>query len=85
MMPDALMVPFSGAVSNQRSRKSAALMVISCTKVSCCFRGRAEKSLTRDPSPAASRGSGRRGSVGVIDRMGLMKRAICAISWPYSS
>ena len=39
MMPDADMVALSGAVSNHWSRKSAALMVISCTNAVCWRRG----------------------------------------------
>ncbi len=84
MMPDADIVALSGAVSNHWSRKSAALMVMSCTNAVCWRRGSLLKSRSRLPSGNASRGSGRRGSSGVMPRMGLMKRAISTISSPYS-
>ena len=85
MMPDADMVALSGSVSNHWSRKSAALMVMSWMNAVCWRRGSPEKARSSPPRGSASRGSGRRGSSGTMPRMGLMKRAISAISRPYSS
>ena len=83
MMPEADIVALSGSVSNQRSRKSAALIVMSWMKVACSRRGRAAKSRARPPRARLSLGSGRRGSLGVMARMGLTKRAMRAMSGPY--
>ena len=47
MMPEADIVALSGSVSNQRSRNSAALIVMSPMKVACSRRGRPAKSLSK--------------------------------------
>ena len=85
MMPDALIVAFSGSVSNHWSRKSAALIVISWMNVVCRRVGRSLKPFARPASGSQSIGFSLPGSGGTIDRIGLMNRAISAISWPYSS
>jgi hypothetical protein len=85
MIPEADIVAFSGSVSNHWARKSAALIVISWTKTACCFSGRRWNERASPASGVNWRGSKPVGSGGTIDRMGLMKRAISTISWPYSS
>ncbi len=85
MMPDALIVAFSGSVSNHWSRKSAALIDISCTKVVCKRRGRSLNDFARPVSGSHSIGLILPGSGGGTDRIGLMNRPISAISGPYSS
>ncbi len=85
MIPDADIVALSGSVSNHWSRKSAALIVISCTKTACWRSGRRWKSRSSAPSgrKLARVAAGRIG--GTMPRIGLMKRAISTMSWPYSS
>ena len=85
MIPDADIVALSGWVSNHWSRKSDALIVISWTKTACCRSGSAWKRLARPASGSSGRGSRLVRSGGVMARIGLMKRAISTISWPYSS
>ena len=85
MMPLADIVALSGSVSNHWSRKSDALIVMSCTKTCCCSAGRRPKSRARPARGRKPRGSRPVGSAGTIDRMGLMKRAISTISRPYDS
>ncbi len=83
--PEALIVAFSGSVSNHWSRKSAALIVISWMNVVCSFCGSSLNDFASGPSGSQSRGAILPGSGGTIDRIGLMNRAISAISRPYSS
>ena len=85
MIPDALIVALSGSVSNHWSRKSAALIVISWTKTACWRSGSCWKLRARPASGSSGRGSSEVRSGGVIARIGLMKRAISTMSWPYSS
>ena len=85
MMPDADIVAFSGSVSNHCSRKSAALIVISSTNTACWRSGRSRNAFANPTKGSHSRGSTLPGSGGRIDRIGLMKRAMSTISWPYSS
>ena len=85
MMPDALIVAFSGSVSNHWSRKSAALIVISWMNVVCIFFGRSWKAFASGPSGSQWPGVILPVSGGAIDRIGLMNRPISAMSWPYSS
>ena len=85
MMPEALIVAFSGSVSNHWSKKSAALIVISWMKVVCSFCGRSRNDFASGPSGSQWVGEIFPGSGGTIERIGLMNRAISAISWPYSS
>jgi hypothetical protein len=85
MMPLALIVAFSGSVSNHWSRKSAALIVISWMNVVCNRGGRSRKALARPATGSQCDGLSLPGSGGTIDRIGLMNRAISAIRRPYSS
>ena len=85
MIPDADIVALSGSVSNHWSRKSAALIVMSPMNAACCRSGRRAKSRPSPSTPSQSRGSTLVGSGGTMPRIGLMKRAMSAISWPYSS
>ena len=85
MIPEADIVALSGSVSNHWSRKSAALIVMSPMKAACWRSGSFAKSRARPMTPSQSRGSIEVGSGGTRPRIGLMKRAISAISWPYSS
>ena len=85
MMPDADIVALSGCVSNHWSRKSAALIVMRPMKADCWRSGNRAKSRARPTTPSQSRGSRLVGSGGTMPRIGLMKRAMSAISWPYSS
>jgi hypothetical protein len=79
MIPDALIVALSGSVSNHWSRKSAALIVISWTKTACCSLGRSLNARASRATGSHSRGWNRPGSGGVMDRIGLMNRAISTI------
>ena len=85
MIPDAAIVAFSGSVSNHWSRKSDALIVISWTNTACWRWGSCWKRRASDASGSIGRGSRLVRSGGVMPRIGLMKRAISTISWPYSS
>ena len=86
MIPDADIVALSGSVSNHWSRKSTALIVISWTKTACWRCGQLLEARGRGrPAAAAAAGRALVGSGGVMARIGLMKRAISTISWPYSS
>ena len=85
MIPDALIVALSGSVSNHWSRKSAADIVISWMNVVCRRLGRSLKVFASGVSGSQSRTDTFPGSGGTIDRIGLMNRAISAISGPYSS
>ena len=85
MIPLAAIVAFSGSVSNHWSRKSAADIVMSWTKTACWRSGSAWKARASPPSGRSGRGSSDVRSGGTIDRIGLMKRAMSTISWPYSS
>ena len=85
MMPLALIVAFNGSVSNHWSKKSAALMVISWMNVVCRRVGRSLKPFANPASGSQSIGLILPGSGGTIERIGLMNRAISAISRPYSS
>ena len=85
MIPDALIVALSGSVSNHWSRKSAALIVISWTKTACWRSGSCWNVRSSPPSGRRGRGSSEVRSGGVIARIGLMKRAMSTINWPYSS
>ena len=75
----------SGSVSNHWPRKSAALIVISCTNTACCVSGSFWNERSRPPRGRNSRGSRPVGSGGTMPRIGLMKRAISTIRRPYSS
>jgi hypothetical protein len=85
MIPEALIVAFSGSVSNHWSRKSAAAIVINWMNVVCSRLGRSLNVVARGVSGSQSRTDTLPGSGGTIDRIGLMNRAISAISGPYSS
>ncbi len=85
MIPDAATVEMSGSVSNHCDRKSTALIVMSWTNVRCCSRDRSSKERSRPARGSHSRMSMRPTSGGTTDRIGLMNRAISAMSWPYSS
>ena len=85
MIPDADIVALSGSVSNHWSRKSLADIVISWTKTACWRSGSWAKRRARLASGISGRGSLSVGSAGTIPRIGLMKRAISTMSWPYSS
>ena len=85
MMPEADIVAFSGSVSNHWSRKSAALIVITWMKVSRSRRGSSANRRASGPSEIHSVGWILPWSGGTTDRIGLMKRAMCTISRPYSS
>ena len=85
MIPDADIVALSGSVSNHWSRKSLADIVISWTKTACWRSGSCAKRRARPASGISGRGSLSVGSAGTIPRIGLMKRAISTMSWPYSS
>ena len=85
MIPDAAIVALSGSVSNHWSRKSDALIVMSWTKTACWRCGSCWKRRARPASGISGRGSRLVRSGGVMARIGLMKRAISTISWPYSS
>ena len=86
MIPDADIVALSGSVSNHWSRKSAALIVMSWTNTACWRSGSCWK-RARQAGERASAGAGpsRSGRGGTMPRIGLMKRAISTMSWPYSS
>ena len=86
MIPDADIVALSGSVSNHWSRKSLADIVISWTKTACWRSGSCAKRRAR----LAERHQRPRVVVGRVraarcPRIGLMKRAISTMSWPYSS
>ena len=85
MIPDADIVALSGSVSNHWSRKSAADIVMSWTNTACWRSGscwkRARQAGERHQRPRVDPA----GSGGTIARIGLMKRAISTMSWPYSS
>jgi hypothetical protein len=85
MIPDADIVALSGSVSNHWSRNSDADIVMSCTKTACWRSVSLPKARARPPSGRNGRGSLEAGSGGTIDRIGLMKRAMSTMSWPYSS
>ena len=86
MIPDADIVALSGSVSNHWSRKSAALIVMSWTKTACWRSRQLPGSAARGrPAAGAAAGRGSVGSGGTMPRIGLMKRAISTMSWPYSS
>jgi len=85
MMPEALIVAFSGSVSNHWSRKSAADIVMSWMNVVCKRRGRSRNCFARGVRGSHSMGLMRPGSGGGTDRIGLMNRPISAINGPYSS
>ena len=85
MIPDADIVALSGSVSNHWSRKSLADIVISWTKTACWRSGSCWKRRASDAIGISGRGSFSVGSPGTIPRIGLMKRAISTMSWPYSS
>ena len=85
MTPDAAMVALRGAVSNHRSRKSAALMVMSWMKVSWWRRVRWWNARASPARGSHSLISIRPGSGGTTDSTGLTNLAMSTISWPYSS
>ena len=84
MIPEALIVAFSGSVSNHWSRKSAALIVISWMNTARCS-GRLLKERARRATGSHSRGLGRTEVGGAMDRIGLMNLAISNIRRLYSS
>ena len=86
MIPEADIVALSTSVSNHWSRKSTALMVMSCTWLYLSPLGeileaaadeRAASSVRADSSVA--------GSGGTIPRIGFTKRHIACIALPNSS
>ncbi len=85
MIPDALIVAFSGSVSNHWSRKSAALIVMSWTNTARCSSERPLKERASCATGSHSRGRNRPGSGGAMDRIGLMNLAISNIRRLYSS
>ena len=85
MIPEADIVAMSGSIVNHWRRKSVALIVMSWTKTACCFSGRRWNARARPASGVSWRGSMPVRSGGTIERIGLMKRAISTMSWPYSS
>ena len=85
MIPDADIVAFSGSVSNHWFRKSDADIVMSWTKTDCWRWVSFWNAFARPPSGMRGRGSSEAGSGGTMPRIGLMKRAMSTISWPYSS
>ena len=85
MMPEADIVAMSGSVSNHCWRNSVALIVISWTNVDCRRSGRSRNVFARPTNGIQSNGFIRPGSGGTTDRIGLMNRAMSAMSWPYSS
>ena len=85
MIPLADIVAFSTSVSNHWSSRSAALIVMSCSRLCCWPRESFWKrwpSPPRRPSPLTSY---EKGSGGTIDRIGFTKRAISTIALAYSS
>ncbi len=85
MIPEADIVAFRGSVSNQRSSMSAALIVMSWTRLR--WLGRDSFWNRRPSSPRRSRpGTSKdRGSGGTMERMGFTKRASSTMAFPYSS
>ena len=61
MMPDALIVALSGSVSNHWSRKSAALIVMSCTKTACWRSGSGWNARPGQPAAGTVAGRARSG------------------------
>jgi hypothetical protein len=85
MIPDADIVALSGCVSNHWSRKSEALIVMRPTNACCWARGNRPNSRRSEATGGHPRGSSEVGSGGTMPRIGLMNRAISAMSRPYSS
>ncbi len=85
MIPDADIVAMSGSMVNHWRRKSVALIVMSWTKTCCWSSGSRWNDRASPASGPNWRGSRPVGSGGTIERIGLMKRAISTMSWPYSS
>ena len=86
MIPLADIVALSTSVSNHWSSMSAALMVMSWIRLCCapCGRGleaagQARRAAAARPGPCDS------GSGGVMERIGLTKRAISTMALAYSS
>ena len=85
MMPEADIVALSTSVSNQRSRKSTALIVMSCTWLYLSSGERRWKRRPRKSKSISPFGLREVGSGGVIPMIGLTKRPISTIARPYSS
>ena len=86
MMPLADMVAFSTSVSNHWSSRSAALIVMSCSRL--CWSAARELLEALAEAGEARRSPARRsenGSGGTMDRIGFTKRAISTIAFAYSS
>ena len=85
MMPLADIVALSTSVSNHWSSRSAALMVMSCSRR---WREAGASDWNRRSRPRSwrrPRGSSESGSGGTMARMGLTKRAMSTIAFAYSS
>ena len=86
MIPDAAIVALRTSVSNQRSRKSTALIVMSWTWLCLVLRRGASGNGGRcGGAPTARADRATSGSGGVIERIGLTNRPISTIALPYSS
>ena len=86
MMPEADIVALSTSVSNHWSRKSAALMVISCTWLYLSVAGHAlEAAAEEEQLHQLAADSAWSGSGGIMLRIGLTNRHIASIALPNSS
>jgi hypothetical protein len=85
MIPDADIVALSGSVSNHWRQEVGRAHRHQLDEDGLLLLGQALERAGEAASGANWRGSKPVGSGGTIDRIGLMKRAISTISWPYSS